>query len=225
MRRAAPIEIISFLVLITCAACCQSLPDAPSPHLEAGEDRLQTPVMEGLSATDTPPTALAAPASESLIFSGQPTDSAFYGPMSSQKDSSIFDKYLSRSLQARQQHYQPSTGGGSFMSRAASAALHTFITRDDSGKGKLSTSYLLGTLTSVVVDNAYRPYWVRTSASSTFNNFGSTIGSDAGMNVLHEFAPGIRQLLMSHAPGFVSRIQERISHDQSSPGASFTQSR
>ena len=141
----------------------------------------------------------------------------------SEKDSSIFDKYLSRSLQARhQQHYQPSTGG-SFMSRAASAALHTFITRDDSGKGKLSASYLLGTLTTVAVDNAYRPYWVRSSAASTFNNFGSTIGSDAGMNVLHEFAPGIRQLLMSHAPGFVSRIQERISHDQSPREAIFSQ--
>ena len=221
MRRTAPIEIISFLVLITCAACCQSLPDAPSPHLPAGGDRLQTPAIEGLSAADIPVTALPEPASKSLIFSEQPTASALYGPMSSQKDSSVFDKYLSRSLRARQQHYQPSTGG-SFMSRATSAALHTFITRDDSGKGKLSTSYLMGTLTSVVVDNAYRPYWVRSSASSTFNNFGSTIGSDAGMNVLHEFAPGIRQLLMSHAPGFVSRIQERISHDQ---GAVFNSAR
>jgi len=171
-----------------------------------------------------PATAVGEPDSKFLVFSAQPTATPLYGPVASQKDPSIFNKYLSRSLQTRQQHYQPSTGG-SFMSRATSAALHTFITRDDSGKGKLSTSYLMGTLTSVVVDNAYRPYWVRTSASSTFNNFGSTIGSDAGMNVLHEFAPGIRQLLMSHAPGFVSRIQERISQDQSSREPVFSQSR
>ena len=164
MRRAAPIEIISSLVLITCAACCQSLPDAPSAHLQTAEDRLQTPVIEGLSAADMPATALGEPASKPLIFSGQAISSDFYGPAVSEKDSSIFDKYLSRSLQARhQQHYPPSTGG-SFMSRATSAALHTFITRDDSGKGKLSASYLLGTLTTVAVDNAYRPYWVRSSA-------------------------------------------------------------
>jgi hypothetical protein len=170
-----------------------------------------------------PAAAVGDPDSKFLVFSAQPSSTALYGPVASQK-TSVFDKYLSRSLQTRRQHYQPSTGG-SFMSRATSAALHTFITRDDSGKGKLSTSYLMGTLTSVVVDNAYRPYWVRTSASSTFNNFGSTIGSDAGMNVLHEFAPGIRQLLMSHAPGFVSRIQERISHDPSSREPVFSQSR
>ena len=222
MKRAAPIEIISFLVLIACAATCQSIPDAPSAHLRFPIQRLQEPVMEGLSAVDLPANLPRKPESEILSFSGQTSAAAFYRPTASQKDSSVFDKYLSRSLQARQQHYQPSTGG-SFMSRATAAALHTFIIRDDSGKGKLSTSYLMGTLTSVVVDNAYRPYWVRSSASSTFNNFGSTIGSDASINVLHEFAPGIRQMLLSHAPGFVSRIEERISHNQSSREAIFSQ--
>jgi len=161
-----------------------------------------------------PATAVREPASEFLTRQASLT--ASYAPTVNPQDSSILNNYLSRSLQARQQHYQPSTAGGSFMSRATSAALHTFFTRDDSGKGKLSTSYLMGTLTSVVVNNAYRPYWVRSSPASTFNNFGSTIGSDAGMNVLHEFAPGIRQMLLTHAPGFVSRIEERISHDQGS---------
>src|SRR3984957_95518 len=224
MRRVTPLEIISFLVLITCAAGCQSIPDAPSAHLQLPANRLQAPIEQGLSPVDASATAGGETRSEFLVFSGQSSPTAVYGPVAGQKDPSIFDKYLSRSLQARQQHYQPSTGGGSFISRAASAALHTFITRDDSGKGKLSTSYLMGTLTSVVVDNAYRPYWVRSSASSTFNNFGSTIGSDAGMNVLHEFAPGLRQMFLSHAPGFVSRIGERISQYQSSPPV-FVQSR
>lgn len=225
MKRVAPIEIFSFLVLITCAGACQSIPDAPSPQLKPPIDSLQEPVIEGASPVDLPATPLRQPGSEFLESSGKIGPTTFYRPVGSQKDSSIFDKYLSRSLQARQQHYQPSTGGGSFMSRAASAALHTFITRDDSGKGKLSASYLVGTLTTVAVDNAYRPYWVRSSAASTFDNFGSTIGSDAGMNVLHEFAPGIRQMLLSHAPGFVSRIEQRISHDQISRDAVFRQSR
>ena len=47
-----------------------------------------------------------------------------------------------------------------------------------------------------------------------FNDFGSTIGSDAGMNVFHEFGPGLRQMVKGFTPKFVSRIEERIIHDQ-----------
>jgi hypothetical protein len=39
------------------------------------------------------------------------------------------------------------------------------------------------------------------------------MGSDAGMNVFHEFGPGIRQMLQGHTPKFVSRIEARITHD------------
>jgi hypothetical protein len=39
------------------------------------------------------------------------------------------------------------------------------------------------------------------------------MGSDAGMNVFHEFGPGIRQVLQGHTPKFVSRIEARITHD------------
>jgi hypothetical protein len=94
-----------------------------------------------------------------------------------EKDSTtFFDKYLYPSLK-HNAPYQPSTSG-SFMGRASDAASRIFITRDDSGKGRLNTSYFLGVLTSVVVSTAYRPYWTR-STSATVNNFGSTMGSDA----------------------------------------------
>jgi hypothetical protein len=43
-----------------------------------------------------------------------------------------------------------------------------------------------------------------------FSDFGSTVGNDAGMNLWHEFGPGIQQLMKSHAPKFVSKIEERI---------------
>jgi hypothetical protein len=108
--------------------------------------------------------------------------------------------------------YHPSTSS-SLMGRATYAASRIFITRDGSGKGRLNTSYFLGVLTSVASDTAYRPYWAR-STSATFNNFGSTIGSDVGMNVVHEFGPGIRQMLQDHTPKFVSRIEARVTHDQ-----------
>ncbi len=101
----------------------------------------------------------------------------------------------------------------SLMNRAAYAASGIFITRDRSGKGKLNTSYLIGVLASVAVHSARRPNRTQ-SASATFNNFGSTVGSDAGMNVFHEFGPGIRQIVKGYTPKFVSRIEERIAHDQ-----------
>jgi hypothetical protein len=107
--------------------------------------------------------------------------------------------------------YHPSTSN-SFMGRATYAASRIFITRDGSGKGRLNTSYFLGVLTSVASDTAYRPSWAR-STSATFSNFGSTMGSDAGMNVFHEFGPGIRQMLQGHTPKFVSRIEAHITHD------------
>jgi hypothetical protein len=130
-----------------------------------------------------------------------------------QKESSaFFGKYLYPSLLEKDPRYSPSTSD-SFMGRASYAASRIFLTRDDSGKRRLNTSYFLGVLTSVAIATAYRPYWAR-STSRAFDNFGTTMGSDAGINVLHEFGPGIRQMVMAHAPRFVSRMEERIAGDQ-----------
>ena len=118
--------------------------------------------------------------------------------------SSFFDKHLYPSLLNRTLRYHPSTSA-SFMGRASDAASRIFITRDNSGKGRLNTSYFLGVLTSVAIHTAYRPYWTR-STSGTFNNFGSTIGSDAGLNLFHEFQPGLMLMVKGHTPKFVSRF-------------------
>lgn len=120
---------------------------------------------------------------------------------------------LRRQLTALLQHhlsYQP-TATGNLRERATSAALSTFITRTPSGKTRLNSSYLLGVLTSAVVHTAYRPYWKR-PFSAPFSDFGSTVGNDAGMNLLHQFRPGIEQLMKSHTPRFVSRIEASIGH-------------
>jgi len=130
-----------------------------------------------------------------------------------QKESGIFyGKYLYPPSLKQDLRYHPSTSG-SFMGRATYAASRMFITRDASGKGRLNTSYFLGVLSSVAMNAAYRPYWAR-SSSATFNNFGSTIGSDAGSNLYHEFQPGIRLMVKGHTPKFVSRIGERITNDR-----------
>lgn len=235
MKRTAPVQMISFLVLVACGALCQgarpsadsfpgsgshspdgNLPDAPfvqpadpeeshafiaesAPRSTPGAAAINVDVARTLELRSVPfgpQVSLAAPAQSAL----PPSNPSLF-----------FDKYLYPSLRGGKVSYHPSTSN-SFMGRATYAASRFFVTRNDSGKGKLNTSYLLGVLTSVTVDNAYRPYWAR-STSASFSNVGSTIGSDAGNNLLHEFGPGIRQLLRSHAPKFVSNI---VTHYQNS---------
>lgn len=191
------------------------LPDAPSVHPPAQSERLHPFVNEVRS----PSILGAVGANAGVVLEPEPGRispgpqnlTASYQAAFAPKSSSIFfDKYLYPSLRKRVLRYHPSTSA-SFMGRATDAASRIFVTRDDSGNGRLNTSYFLGMLTSVTIQSAYRPYWAR-STSATFNNFGSTIGSDAGTNLLHEFGPGIRQMLKGHGPKFVSGIADRIIH-------------
>jgi hypothetical protein len=128
-----------------------------------------------------------------------------------EEPSSFRGEYQYPSSLQRTLRYHPSTSG-SFMGRASDAASRIFVTRDDSGKARLNTSYFLGVLASVAIHTAYRPYWTR-STSATFNNFGSTIGSDAGLNVFHEFQPAILQMVKGHTPKFVFRIGAPVTND------------
>lgn len=128
------------------------------------------------------------------------------GPRAQQESDPV--AHLFRSLFKRNPSYHPSTGDG-LMGRATYAASSIFITRDSSGNRRLNTDYFVGVLTSAMLHTAYRPYW-RRSASDPVSDFGSTIGNDAGMNLYREFSPNLEQLMKSHAPRFVSRIEERI---------------
>jgi hypothetical protein len=130
-----------------------------------------------------------------------------------QKEPSNFVvKYLCPALVKRNLPYYPSTSN-TLIGRATYAASHIFVTRDDRGKRRLNASYFLGVLSLVAVHNARRPYWDR-SASAPFNDFGSTIGNDAGLNLFHEFEPGIRQMVRNHTPKFAFKIEERTPYDQ-----------
>jgi hypothetical protein len=197
----------------------RSLPDAPStaqPPKQA--EKFQTRVDEV-----RPPLALGAVGINSGVMRGTESRHVTPGPqpgytaphngeVAQEEFHTFFGKYLYPSSLKQNLRYHPSSGGG-LMGRATYAATRIFVTRDNSGKGRLNTSYFLGALTSVAVSTAYRPYWAR-SSSATFNNFGSTIGSDAGMNVFHEFGPGIRQMVKGHTPKFASRIGERITNHE-----------
>jgi len=196
----------------------KSLPDAPSfqpptqaEKFQAFVDEARSPLI--LGAVGVNAGVMRETALEHFTPGPQPSFTAVYRVALIQKESSaFFGKYLYPSLLKQDPRYYPSTSD-SFMGRATYAASRIFITRDDSGKRRLNTSYFLGVLTSVAIATAYRPYWAR-STSRAFNNFGTTIGSDAGINVLHEFGPGIQQMVKAHTPKFVSRIEERITHDQ-----------
>jgi hypothetical protein len=196
----------------------KSLPDAPSVQPPTQTEKFRTFVDEARSPLTLGAVAINAGIMRDtelghVIPGPQPSLAVVYKAVFIQKESSaFFGKYLYPSLLKQDPRYYPSTSG-SFLGRATYAASRILITRNDSGKRTLNTSYFLGVLTSVAIATAYRPYWTR-SASVTFKTFGSTIGSDAGVNLFHEFGPDIRQMVKGHVPKFVSRIEERITNDQ-----------
>ncbi|MHB8215468.1 MAG: hypothetical protein ACYDDS_05250 [Candidatus Sulfotelmatobacter sp.] len=220
MAGTALIRVAGFVVFAAGVAFCQkraenvafiSLPDAPSvvasALAEAGRMSVEVPGTPSAVPADLGMTreaelvkiARPIPANFALVYNAEPE----------QKPSSdFFDKYLYPSLLQRNLNYHPSTSDG-LMGRALYAASRIFVTRDETGKGRVNTPYLVGVLTSAALHMAYRPYWNR-SASTPFSDFGSTIGNDAGMNLFHEFRPGLQQLMKSHAPRFVAKIEERV---------------
>ena len=197
----------------------RSIPDAPStvqPPRQA--EKFQTFAYEsrshltirtaGISSGQNPGTELRG-----VTPGPQPSLIASYELRFTQKESSNFIvKYSCPTLVKRTLLYHPSTSS-TFMGRAAYAASHMFVARNDSGKNRLNTSYFIGVLSSVAIHSARRPIWAR-ATSAPFNDFGSTIGNDAEMNLFREFGPGIRQTVKGHMPKFAFKIGERITHDQ-----------
>ncbi len=210
MKRIAPVAVVWFGLMAVCGVVGQnvrpSLPDAPSTQAaDRGEARTygfweasQTPLRFGAGSGYA----------EAIRAIRQGEFAAADRAISSQRVSeNIFSKYLRRPLAGQQSSYSSNSNG--LTGRATQAAARVFMTRDGTGKGRLNVSYFLRALTSVAADTASRPYW-RRSVSEPFSDFGSTVGNDAGMNLWREFAPTIQQMLKSHAPKFVTKIEARI---------------
>jgi len=195
-----------------------SLPDAPSaqPATQAEKfrvfvDEVQSPLTFGAAGVNT---SIMHLAQVSGLSAGREAslNELYKGALIQKESSAFFSKYLYPALLRQDPRYHRSSSR-SFWGRMMYAASRTAITRNDSGNATLNTSYFLGVLTSVAISTAYRPYWTR-STSATFTTFASTIGSDVGVNILHEFGPGIRQMLRGHAPRFVTKIEEHVINDQ-----------
>ncbi len=212
VKRIASVLIVSFLLLAACAAVCQSVRQ---------------------SLLDAPSVQAATLAQKFTVFIGEARSPLRFGAMGGrvgvmrqggfgfpenvvprQRESkAVFAKYLNPSVLKQQSDYH-SSSGGNLMGRSTYAASRIFVTRDESGKSRLNTSSLLRALTSVAADSASRPYW-RRSLGKPFSDFGSTVGNEAGINLWHEFGPGITHLMKNHTPTFVSKIskiEERIDH-------------
>jgi len=178
----------------------ESLPDAPSAVVAAQTQRLSAPAEEAASLVNSGMAVIPGTMrqEETLVFDGT---------AARRKDpDAFFSKYLS-SPPIRPQPV--SANGGTLMGRATHAMARTVVTRNESGKGRLNTSYLLRTLGAVAKDSASTPYW-RRHFTDAVSDFGSTVGSDAGMNLWHEFGPSLERLAKNHTPAFFSRIEERI---------------
>jgi hypothetical protein len=195
------------------AVCQSSVPSLP----EAPSEAVRNSSVANNPASDNPDFDQK---SSSLLKGGSPEiwanmirASAFAGPDQAHSgqtvSKTIFARYLYPSSARPVTSYHPPVDD-SLMSRATLAATRAFVTRDGSGRVKVNTSYFLRALTSVAADTASRPYW-RRSRGEPLSDFGSTVGNDAGVNVLHEFGPGIQQLMKNHVPRFVSRMAERVS--------------
>jgi len=194
-----------FMLLVTCGGACQdanpSLPDAPSARVAA------------IDFTDGTRSSVERGAMSSVNAWRQ---SAFLSPdtrvSNPERSTTFLGKYLNPAVPRRGSGDQLSNSG-TMMGRATNAASRIFFTRDESGRDRVNTSYFLRALTAVAASTASRPYW-RRSATEPFSALGSTVGNDAGMNLFHEFQPGIQHLVKSHAPRFVVKmIGERIGHN------------
>lgn len=202
------------------ASGSRSLPDAPSASLPNRRTELpgmRVPARPALKvgAVALYPGSMRKTDASYLAVGPPPGALAFDGRADErspeQKEPSfILSRYLYRSTLPQDLSRRGSTRD-SMMGRATDAASGVLIPRNASGKRKLNTPYLTRVLATVVVHAAGRPYWERTR-SEPFSDFASTVGNDTGMNVLHEFEPGIKQILASHTPRFVSGIEERLLH-------------
>lgn len=196
---------VCFVTLTASAALSQSeqpsrlansLPDAPSAQVSTSVHRFQ-PVIFG--------------ASQPILMASLPKAAAFQEALPARKTSEpLFFKHLYSPSASSNSRYRASDSD-TLLGRATDAASRIFVTQDETGRRRINTTYFLRVATSIAAHNAERTYRAR-SSTAPLGDFGSTVGNDAGMNLLHEFGPAFRKAATSHLPVFVSRIGERIIH-------------
>jgi hypothetical protein len=223
-----------------CAA--QTLPDAPSATATNRNALSFTgaPVRSvQKSRTVEPPATIAlsdgqkfqvfvSHAQSPLMFAGAGTSAAlsrlrdnsdqrwswprtYTAALAERESNAFFSRYLFPALFDQDPRYHASESDG-IMPRAVYASSRVFITRKDDGRKTLNTSYLLSTLLTSSLANVYKHPWDRTPGN-TFADVGSTIGGDAGFNLVREFWPQLRETLSNHTPKPFKKLRDKFAGD------------
>jgi hypothetical protein len=114
--------------------------------------------------------------------------------MADSTEEAFFTKFLLPSVLHQDPRYHASTENGT-VDRAFYAISRVLVGRNDNGKPTLNTSELVGAMLAASITSAYHPYRHPTNGRVA-GNAATTIGSDAGINMLREFWPDIRSRLM-----------------------------
>jgi hypothetical protein len=195
---------------------------APSPSSRLNSDqKFSSFVEQSMSPYATFSSAIAAgfrPAWNNSQYS-ETYASRFGHTISDQTEQGFFTKFLLPSVLRQDPRYHPSGQTGD-VDRAGYALSRVLIGRNDDGKPTLNTSELIGAVIAASLSTAYHPYR-RYTPGETASRAVSGIGADAGMNMLREFWPDIRDQLMDHGPkimqGLVTRLGPRIQGTAVSP--------
>lgn len=194
----------------------RDLPDAPSytPLSDAEKfhvfvETSQAPLTFMAAGVNT---GMRRAAGSRMYGTGTLGFSKMYTAALATKQSNVFfGGFLFPKLLNQDPRYHPSNSS-SMMPRAFYAASRVLMTRNDQGQPTVNSSYLLSTVVSSSLANAYKPQYYR-SFSNTSGDILSAIGSEAGMNVLREFWPQLRGGLGKVEPGLIKRMRGKI-HDK-----------
>lgn len=174
------------------------------------EDKFKTFVAQSTSGYATFSSAIAAsfrPAWNNSQYS-ETYASRFGHSISDQTEQGFFTKFLLPSVFHQDPRYHMSDDTD-VKGRGLYALSRVFITRNDNGRSTLNTSELLGAALAGSITTAYHPYHQPT-AGDVASRAVSSIGADAGMNMLREFWPDIRGHIMDHGPKVVQTLVTRI---------------
>lgn len=174
------------------------------------EDKFKTFVAQSTSGYATFSSALAAsfrPAWNNSQYS-ETYASRFGQSVSDQTEQGFFTKFLLPSVLHQDPRYHMSEDTDA-KDRAGYALSRVFVTRNDNGRPTLNTSEILGAVLAASITTTYHPFHQPT-AGDVASRAVSSIGADAGMNMLREFWPDIRGHIMDHSPKVVQTLVTRI---------------
>jgi hypothetical protein len=234
MARFIPTRIVLVFLLATTAALCQqtdkakkvnALPDLPAPESSLVAPPAPAQVFRRALDDARPPVTAQGPGKmDTILQFAHPFDHDGTNPYRLNLDRTYLDSansdqsnqkadFFTRHLSPSPRNVplsHPTSVSNSFIGRAAFAASNLVISHDEAGKTRLNSNYLFRVLASAAAHSA--SHSGKRSIWQPLGDFGSTIGNDAGLNVLDEFKPGLLHVVKTHTPKFVSHIEQRINH-------------